>query len=273
MFIKNKIVTSIIMFVLVSSKSIFASQPHIMDHSANFDSSGPAKKLHLILGTGASFSNESNISADPFLWDPPVQGYNATLDNSEFYTAGVGYQVSSLIDADIEVTYRPSFHYNKLQTPIPSPTTGVLGSKTRQFDLTNSSVMANVFLDGQGTNLFTKLNSLTTLQPFVGGGIGIAYNTLSNFHSVLASSSIAGTNGVASIMNSNSQTTFAWQISAGAELLYAETWRLDLGYRYFDGGRFKSNNYLFFNQVTVPPWSGRFTANEVFLNLNYFIAS
>lgn len=235
-------------------------------------------QVFVLLGSGASASRDARLSVDTPPWDAANEGYGGNLSHSVLYTAGLGYVFCPLVSSDIEVTYRPSFTYNKFQTAVAGASNpGVLGAKTREFDLSDTSIMGNVFLNGEGANLFACLNRCTILQPFIGGGIGVAYNHLSNFHSVLEETSSLGpgSSNVASIMNANTNTAFAWQLMAGAELLNRHKWGIDVGYRYFDGGRFKSNNYLVdvpggsTTPVTITPWSGRLTANEVFANLKY----
>lgn len=236
------------------------------------------KPFFVLLGIGGSYSMRTSIATNPSQWDPAIQGYTNDLGSSVLYTAGLGYNLSSLFTTDIEVTARPSYSYMQYQVPgAGASTPGFAGTKTREFDLLNTSIMANLYINGKAVKLFTHMGSKTILQPIVGLGLGIAYNTVSDFHSVQASSSVAGSNDVTSIMNSNTKSAFAWQAFLGAEAVYADTWALDLGYRYFNGGHFESNNYLtnvpsgLTSQLTVSPWSGTLRANEWFINLKYFI--
>lgn len=237
-----------------------------------------SRHFFLNMGTGYSFSREANIQVPQLgtFWDTAVQGYNANLGNAALYSAGAGYQFSNLIAVDVEATHRQQFNYHKFQTPTSGTSDGVsLGTKTRYFDLANTSVMANAYFFGSGLNWFIPVSCTVIMQPFIGGGIGVAYNTLSNFHSVL-STTTSGSNNIASIMNPKTFSAFAWQAMIGLELVGSNTWGFDLGYRYFDGGEFKTNNYLTDPAVnpplpptSAPPWSGTLTSNEVFLNFKY----
>lgn len=234
-------------------------------------------RLFVLLGSGGSFSRNSDISVNLQQWDPAVQGYNARLNNSVLYTAGIGYQLSCLMSIDFEITSRPSYSYNKFQSPVPgSSTPGFLGSKTRKFDLKNVSALINVFLHGSGLNLFYDVGHATIIEPFIGGGLGLSYHILDNFHSVLVTSPVPGSNNVSSIMNANTTSTFAWQLLIGLALVNNCQWGVDVGYRYFNGGKFESNNYLInvpsglTQPLTVSPWKGTLTADEVFLDLKYY---
>lgn len=268
-----KKVLSVLSFCLLS---ITARASEVLpDSKACVDDKLP---VFLILGTGAAFSNNANISANNSVWDTAEQGYNARLGNSEFYTAGIGVSFTPLVAASLEATRRPSFSYSKYQTPpdSASSTPGFLGDKTRYFDLANTSVMANLLLNGQGLDWTLAPTNNISISPFVGLGAGVSYNEVSNFHSVLpiTNSSTTGST-VASVMSSNTTSAFAWQAMLGVDMRYKQKFGVEIGYRYFDGGVFHTNNYIQADNTAlageVPPWKGRLTTNEAFLNLKYYI--
>ena len=238
----------------------------------------PNKPFFILLGAGGSYSDDADISVNLKQWDPAKQGYSDDVGGTVLYTVGLGYQIMPLFALDVEVTERPSFGYTRYQTPTAnSSTPGFAGIKTRKFDLDSTSIMANVLLNGQSANLFMNLGHDVIVQPIVGAGLGIAYNKVSNFHSVQAVSSSPGSNNVTSTMQPKTDSAFAWQAFIAIEALYGAQWALDIGYRYFDGGDFESNNFLtdipsgLSSQVTASPWKGELTANEWFINLKYFI--
>lgn len=266
---RNTLRNILIAGLSLSSPALFAG--------IQLNSTPVAKPVFVLLGPGYSFSQNADISVQS-VWDPAIQGYNATLGNSMLYTAGMGYRFTPLFDVDVEITRRPSYSYSKFQTPVAGATSpGPIGINTRKFDFDNTTGMVNLILNGAGANIFANISPQTILQPFVGIGIGISYNTVSDFHSVLSTTPVAGSSNVASIMNPQTVTAFAWQAIVGLQLVHAQTWGIDLGYRYLDGGRFESNNYLtsvpsgFTQPITTAPWTGKFVANEVFLNLRYFL--
>lgn len=235
----------------------------------------------LTFESGISFSRTAQISADPILWDPAFEGYNSKLHNSELYALGFGYQFTPLVNASITGTYRPSFKYQKFQTRIPGgrqsfPT----DQKTRKFNLSNKALMASVSFNGQGMNLCTNIGSDIILQPVVGGGIGVSYNQTSNFYSILTTQS-PGLSHV-SIMGDGlaNKTSFAWQLEGAIEMLYCQRFAVSLGYRYFDGGKFKTTDHVIPGIVAgttpsaaaaaqVPAWNGKLRTQEIFLKLKY----
>lgn len=259
----------------VLTSLLFAASPSVLANEHHCCQDEP---LSLIFGTGISFSEKTRLSVNTNFWDPANEGYNARLRESELYTAGLGYRFTPLLGGSLEVNHRPSYRYSKFQTPGLGATPGPLGTKTRKFRLSNTNIMANVTLNGSGMGLFTNLGSCK-IQPFVGAGLGIAYNRVFDFHSVLATSA-AGFNNVASIMNEKVTKSLAWQLMLGAELALTQKFDLDIGYRYLDSGRFKSNNYITdipggagggvsTRPTGAPPWKGKLRAHEIFLNLKY----
>lgn len=268
MIYKTLLASSALAVTLGISLAVYAGGPEV------FVAPTPSHPFFLTFGSGYSFSNDTHINADPLFWDASPQGYNSTVKNSEIYTAGFGVHINPLISADIEATYRPSFSYQKFQTSIATGTVAFAGNKTRYFDFSNASVMANLLLHGQGfsDHLLWQVGGDMTVQPIIGGGAGIAYNRVSDFHSVEAD----GSGNVVSIQNPQTTTSMAWQALAGLELAVGQRVSIDTGYRYFSGGKFRSNNYYYSlagnpgaNAIAVTPWRGRFKTGEIFINLNY----
>ncbi len=234
--------------------------------------------LFLTVGFGYSWSEDANVKANPSFWDPAKQGYNSDLDSSEVYSAGLGMRVSPLLALAVDVSRRPSFKYEKFQSPAGPQPVGFIGEKTRFFDLTNTSVMFNVMLFGRGIyhQLLLSLGHHITVEPVIGGGIGVAYNTVENFHSVTATQT-GGFNNVNSIGDDRTITSFAWQLMAGLHVAIGQRASVDLGYRYFDGGDFEGPNYVHSvsgvtsSGLSVPPWKGNLCSNEAFINFNYLV--
>jgi len=102
-----------------------------------------------------------------------------------------------------------------------------------------------------------------------------------NFRSVFAPTPLtAGVPGVNSIgSSSTAKTVFSYQLEAGIEYKYEEKWGFTVGYRWFDGGKFKGPSHITAGTglpgnpivgVEVPSWKGRLRANEVFAELAYY---
>lgn len=228
----------------------------------------------IYVGGGGSWSTKSKIHTDPAIWDPSPQGYNSNLGSSEFYTFGLGYHCTPLFSLSVDLNYRPEYKYKKFQTSTASQTQGFLGNKTRFFKLSSLSCMVNAFLNKQG-NAFSYSSCGYSIAPFIGVGVGVSYNKISDFHSVLPLTVEQTAARVASIMSDKLQRSFAAQAIVGLVAKITNRLSVEVGYRYFYAGKFKTNNYLvdvatgFLTPKTTSPWTGRFQTNDVFLNFNY----
>ena len=79
----------------------------------------------------------------------------------------------------------------------------------------NNSVMLNAYYD---------INTGTRLTPYIGGGVGVAYNK-------------AGIKSESEF--SKSKTNFAWQLGGGLSYALTANVDIDAGYRYSDTGNVK----------------------------------
>ena len=81
-------------------------------------------------------------------------------------------------------------------------------------------------------------------------------------------------------MDSNTVTSPSYQMGFGVTTALDSFWELRFGYRYFNGGEFKSSNYINDDPdnlhpsnlgagTLVPVWSGTLQANELYAKLAY----
>lgn len=161
------------------------------------------------VGAGASFSADSKVSVasatstnnsgttpSTAFWDGANEGYNHNLDTSEFYTVALGYHWNDLFSTSVELTNRPSYKYRKTQTvgSTTNPQTSFsgiegLGNKKRYFDLNSTSLTFNIDLRSGGIFEWAswRCGEHIGIQLILGGGIGVAYNKVENFHSISTS--------------------------------------------------------------------------------------
>lgn len=229
--------------------------------------------VYLGLTAGGSFSTSASIYVSPVFWDPSPEGYNNNLGESEVLGAAIGYVMSPLFRVELGTDHRNSFEYSKY---LSTPTSSVWGPRNRYFNLSNTTVMATLFANGSGIS--ERLNYQGNgfiIDPFVGAGLGAAFNTVDNMHS----NQVVG-NKSFSIMTAGYTTReFAYQFSVGFEVKTDKKLAFGVGYRYLNAGHFQSNNYIADNPdnvgvtsgVVVPPWSGIFATNEVYATLKYAI--
>ena len=194
-------------------------------------------KKYIKFSSGGSFSFNSSIYADPIYWDASPQGYQGTLGGSALYGIAAGAYASPLWSGDIEFIYRPSFHYTKYQTSTAVDTIFFNGDKNRFFNLQSSSL---------------------------GGGCGVAFNSMTEFHSQRFSDSM-----YRGILQDHLRTSFAFQFSAGLQLLNLSDYEFAAGYRYYNATTYSSSNFVINTTDYSTPWKGVFQANEFFINLAY----
>lgn len=228
----------------------------------------------LYVGGGYAWSRKASLEVDPAFWESSPQGYDGDLGNSEFYTLGAGYHFNPLFSMMLEATYRPSFEYKRFQTSTAVATPGFLGTKTRHFRFDNWAVLVDAFLNKQG-DYWQIGGKCGCFAPFVGAGVGISYNTVKDFHSVLPRDPITTFMPVRSIMPDFTKISWAGQLMAGFVSRVTPFMTFEIGYRRFFGGRFWSNRYFddvpsgLTSSIIIPAWRGTFQANELFVGLCY----
>lgn len=218
-------------------------------------------KKYLKFSSGGSFSLNSSIYANPTYWDASPQGYGGTLGNSALYGVAAGSYFAPDVSGDIEFLYRPLFHYTKYQTSTAVNTIFFNGNKNRYFNFQSNSLMGNIYL--HGGRFFEELKNFG-LEPFVGGGCGVAFNSVNNFHSQRFSDGM-----YRGILQDHLRTSFAFQFSAGLQVLKISDYELAAGYRYYNATKYSSNNFIINTTDYATPWQGVFQANEFFINLGY----
>lgn len=229
----------------------------------------PENHVFITVGSGYSWSQSADISVDTSVWDASPQGYDNNVSNSLILDAEAGYIINSLLSVGAGLSYRGDYQYSQFQTSTASATPGFIGDKTRFFDLNNTAVMGNLYLNKFGAHHYLDYHFTHAINifPFAGAGVGVGYNNMTNFHSEVPTT---GSVGVASVMPDNTEKSLAYQAMVGLVLEINSTLSFDGGYRYFNGGNFKSNNYIPNGTPpeTAPAWTGNLSANEAFVEAN-----
>lgn len=136
--------------------------------------------------------------------------------------AGFGYNFRDNIRGDITVDYRSEADVSAWDPVL---------SATHRTNLSTVAVLANVYFDLQGRH---------GLTPYIGGGIGLAYNE-TEAHTI----STGGGTG------SHGQAEFAAALMAGFSYRMSDQWLLDAGYRYLYLGEAKSKSSTAPNNLLI----------------------
>jgi hypothetical protein len=231
-------------------------------------------------GTGASFSNSASINYHPSynIWPVPTTTYDGSLGTVPIYMAGIGYTVSPLLKIDASYSYRGIYKYAKHFEYLNNGAGNNSAPNTRYFNLTSNSLMFSATLYAKGlegshpelmNRLVKEIDGYGYIQPIIGGGIGVSYNTVTNFHTI-----IDNTYWMTNAKQDSTFAAFAWQLNAGLDWQVTERFSFDVGYRYFNAGRFNSADACinrinsttgsFVTPAWSPNWQAILSANEVY---------
>ena len=129
--------------------------------------------------------------------------------------------------SDRRIDGRPGdFNVNNIYTGVPAPTAPI--NDPLRTSLRSYTLMTNVFKD---------LGRWGNVTPYIGAGVGIAYNQLSEV-------SFIDSPNLRNRITGNNDLSLAWSAMAGIGYQISERAIIDVGYRYIDFGRIASQrNY------------------------------
>ncbi len=139
--------------------------------------------------------------------------------------AAVGKQVLPWLRSELAVAYRPDTQYRG-----QANFRGIPGEQPVSASADSLSGMANLFLDIAG--LFGI--NLGSIQPYLGGGAGVAHNWLSEM-----TYDFPGNPGAhkITITPTGKNTDVAFMAAVGTGIVLSRSTLLDIAYRYTDLGR------------------------------------
>jgi opacity protein-like surface antigen len=193
------------------------------------------------VGVNASTPNLQN-SPDPlaggFYGPGASESFNnTTISSSEIFDVGVGYQANNWLRGDITGEYRDGGHFQSLYS-LSNPNFGPGNTSISQLlDFYRANTSSIVGL----VNVYADLGTWYGITPFVGGGVGVARNTLYGMTDQGQVSFNGGATGPSGgYFNNGSTTNFAWALMAGLDFNVTQNLKLELGYRYLNLGKFNS---------------------------------
>jgi len=161
---------------------------------------------------------------------------NSTISASGIFDFGFGYQFNSWFRADVTEELRGGAGFQTLEV-LNEP--NIVGSNT------SSQQYADFYRANLGSyvtmfNGYADLGTWSGITPYVGAGVGFAYNRLFG----MTDTGTAFSNGVLSpvggYLEDGGKWNFAWGLMAGLSFDVTQNLKLDLGYRYLDYGKFTS---------------------------------
>ena len=156
-----------------------------------------------------NLSHPSFAAAAQFTWLD-----NGGFDSAPFYGVGFGYQWNNWLRTDVTGEYRGKAGFHALDRYFNAGTyfsTDYTASKSEWVGLFNA---------------YIDLGTWWHITPFVGAGVGFAYNQIEHFRDTNV---IAGGGGWA---GAGSKTNLAWAVHAGASYRASSNFAVELSYRY-----------------------------------------
>jgi len=141
-----------------------------------------------------------------------------SISDSTFIGGGVGYEWNSWLRFDATAEYRSKAQVNAFGSFTFGG--GTFGDAYQGY------IKSSVFL----LNAYVDLGTWECFSPFVGVGVGGAYNTLADFTDIGIGTSGRG------VGRNSSEWNPAWALYAGLTYNVSKTFKVDLSYRYLDYG-------------------------------------
>lgn len=204
-------------------------------------------------------SNQQVDKLDNVLFSSNSTVLDKGFDAAPFFGLGVGYKVSSWLRFDLTGEYRAkaNFHgldrYADRSLPTGYASNEYLGSKSEWVTL------ANAYVD---------LGTWSGVTPFVGAGIGAAYNTIHHFRDVNVV-----TNGLA-FGPTDSKWNLAWALYAGLAYEVTPAFTVEFGYRYLNLGHGQSGDLITYdgtNRVYNPMKFKDITSHDFRLGMRWML--
>ncbi|HEY3718850.1 MAG TPA: outer membrane beta-barrel protein [Roseiarcus sp.] len=156
---------------------------------------------------------------------------NPTISQSALFDAGVGYQVNNWFRADVTGELRGGGEFQSLKV------LNDLGNNRQFADFYRANTSSAIGL----VNAYADLGTWYGITPFVGAGVGVAYNRLSGLTDTgLSTQGRHGVFPTGGYASDHGATNFAWALMAGLDFNVTQNLKLELGYRYLNYGGFTS---------------------------------
>jgi opacity protein-like surface antigen len=192
-----------------------------MTYQPMFVMQQPTSAWYLRGDIGVGILSEANFVYEPNPINPVVDivSQHASLGDTVFFDAGIGYEFNSWLRFDVTAEYRTKSTFNAFIMYD-------CGGGCVQGDQYNGFLKSDIFL----ANAYIDLGTWDCITPFLGFGIGGAYNTFSD----LTDTGI-GTTG-SGVGTDASQLNFAWALHAGLSYAVTQNFSVELAYRYLSYG-------------------------------------
>ena len=195
-----------------------------------------------------------------------VQTVDKGFDSAGIFGLGIGYQWNSWLRLDVTGEYRSKANFHGLDIVTFPDGLGGTGIITDDY---HASKHEWVFL----ANAYLDLGTWWSVTPFVGAGVGAAYNTISHFRDTAIGFRSDGSpiQSVA-FANPSSKWNFAWALYAGLGYTVTPGLTVELAYRFIHLGDARSGDLIAFdgtNNVDNPMHFRGLESHDVKLGMRW----
>jgi opacity protein-like surface antigen len=179
------------------------------------------------IGIGVQSFTEFDHSQEnsAFVWPASWAIVQQSIQDTTIFGLGVGYEVNNWLRVDVTGEYR-----TKAAFKVTGSYTNSCAGGGTCFDINTGNYSSAVFM----ANVYLDLGTWWCLTPFIGAGVGGAYNTISGIQDAGVNSD--GTAGFGYSFGDNSQLNLAWNIQAGVTYNVNNNFKIDLSWRYLSLG-------------------------------------
>ena len=192
------------------------------------------------MSTGFATSPDalSTGQASGFLSGNASEGYfNPTVSESVIGDVGVGYRFNSFLRMDVTGELRGGAGFQGME--VVNDPTHFDGTSRQWADFYRANVSSYIGM----VNAYADLGTWAGVTPYVGAGLGVAYNRISgatdNGSAAIAGSPTSATGGY---LDNGGQANLAWALMTGLDFNVSHNLKLELGYRYLSYGSVKSGS-------------------------------
>lgn len=170
----------------------------------------------------SSFDHSQTNAA--FVWPPSWTIVQRELQDTNIFGGGIGYELNNFLRFDVTGEYR-----TKALFKVTGSYTDFCAGGLTCFDVNSGNYSAAVFMG----NVYVDLGTWWCLTPYIGAGVGGAFNTISGIQDNGINSN--GTVGFG-YGGDNSNWGLAWNVQAGLTYNVSDAIKIDFSWRYLNMG-------------------------------------
>jgi opacity protein-like surface antigen len=187
------------------------------------------------IGIGVQTFSEFDFTQtnSAFVWPSNWQIVQKDIQDTAIFGLGVGYVVNNWLRVDVTGEYRTEAAFKATGSysgvaNFCNPAFG--GGVGTCFDVNSGNISSSVFM----ANAYVDLGTWWCLTPFIGAGVGGAYNRITGVQDNGINSS--GFVGFGYTLNDNSAWSLAWNVQAGLTYNVSNNLKIDFSWRYLNLG-------------------------------------